>query len=61
MGLHPRKKVSGIDITIVCRCFGSSPTTPPPTIWNPNADINNNGRVDGTDITLTCKNFGQSW
>jgi len=56
----PDGKVSGIDVSVVARCFGSSPTTQPPMRWEPNCDINNNGHVDGTDVATVARHFGES-
>jgi parallel beta-helix repeat protein len=55
----PDGVVDGKDISIVCLCFGSSPTTLPPVRWNPNCDINNDGVVDGKDIAIVAAHFGE--
>jgi len=56
----PDGKVGGVDVSVVSRCFGSSPETVPPIRWEPNCDINNNGRVDGNDIAFTARHFGEA-
>jgi parallel beta-helix repeat protein len=55
----PDEKVDGSDLIVVSRCFGSSPTTPPPMIWNPNCDITNDNVVDGSDLIIVSKHFGE--
>jgi outer membrane protein assembly factor BamB len=56
----PDGKVGGTDITVVARCFGSSPETLPPMIWNANCDVNDDGKVGGFDLTLVARHFGEA-
>jgi len=49
-------KVDGIDVSIVCKAFGSYPKH---ERWNPAADINGDNRIDGADTVMTCRNFGK--
>lgn len=44
------------DIALVARRFG---TTPGDIMWEPNADINDDGKVDMKDIALAARNFGR--
>jgi len=46
------------DIYMVARYFGSYPGHPR---WNPDADLNNDGKVDMKDIWTVVKNFGKKW
>jgi hypothetical protein len=56
----PDGKVDGKDIAIVALCFGSAPGCPPPYIWNPNSDVNNDVKIDGKDIATVALHFGQA-
>ena len=56
----PDGKVGGADVSVVARCFGSSPQTGPPLRWEPNCDINNNGHVDGSDVATVARHFGEA-
>jgi len=56
----PDGKVAGIDVSVVSRCFGSSPETQLPLIWSANCDVNNNGKVDGTDVAIVSRHFGEA-
>jgi parallel beta-helix repeat protein len=51
-------KVDIMDISILCRAFGSYPGHPR---WNPIADENEDGIINMFDIALTCKNFGKTY
>jgi hypothetical protein len=44
------------DIAYVAKHFGSTPTSPS---WDPNADINGDGKVDMKDIGIVAKYFGK--
>jgi hypothetical protein len=44
------------DVAIVARSFGSTPGS---SSWNPNADLNFDGKIDMTDIQLVASNFGK--
>ena len=44
------------DVFLIAQSFGSYPTHP---MWNPDADLDDNGRVDIKDIFLVAKNFGK--
>lgn len=56
----PDGKVEGKDQSVVLKCFGSWPGAPPPMIWNPNCDINNDEKVDGRDLSIIQKHFGEA-
>ena len=56
----PDGKVSGVDVSVVARCFGSWPEATPPMRWEPNCDLNNNGHVDGTDVATVARHFGEA-
>jgi hypothetical protein len=43
------------DVAYVAKRFG---TRPGDTLWDPNADINGDGKVDMKDIALVAKGFG---
>jgi len=51
-------KVDMIDISILCRAFGSYPGH---SRWNPTADENEDGIIDIFDIALTCRNYGKTY
>ena len=51
-------KVNMGDVISILYAFGSSPGKPN---WNPNCDIDNEGRVDMTDIMIALYNFGQHY
>jgi hypothetical protein len=55
----PDGKVGGADGAVVSRCFGASPETLPPMRWEPNCDINNNGKNDGIDKAIVYWHFGE--
>jgi parallel beta-helix repeat protein len=55
----PDDKVDGSDLIVVAKCFGSSPTTPPPTKWNANCDITNDNIVDGSDLIIVSRHYGE--
>jgi hypothetical protein len=44
------------DIAYVAKRFGTSQSNP---LWDPNADINGDGKVDMKDIALVAKYFGK--
>jgi hypothetical protein len=44
------------DVAYVAKRFGTDPSKP---LWNPNADINNDGTVEMRDIAIVAKNFGK--
>ena len=44
------------DIAYVAKHFSTDPSNPS---WDPNADINGDGRVDMKDIAVVAKNFGK--
>lgn len=44
------------DVAYVAKRFGIDPSKP---LWNPNADINNDGIVEMRDIAIVAKNFGK--
>jgi hypothetical protein len=46
------------DVAYVAKRFGTNPSNP---LWNPNADINNDGTVDMRDIAMVAKNFGKHY
>lgn len=52
----PDYKVDMRDIGALCNRFGAKPSSPN---WNPNYDVNNDGRVDMRDIGIACNNFGK--
>jgi uncharacterized protein (DUF2141 family) len=55
-------KVDGKDLGWVVWCFGYYPGAPPLT-WDPNCDINNDGKVDGKvdgkDLGIVAGHFGE--
>jgi hypothetical protein len=48
------RKIDIKDIAYVAKRFGLSPSDP---IWDPNADLNNDGKVDIKDVALAAKYF----
>jgi hypothetical protein len=48
-------KVSILDVYGVAQCFGK---TPDRQGWNPDADINDDGKIDIKDFMATCRNYG---
>ncbi len=46
------------DISAIGRAFNSSPSDPK---WNPDADLNDDGKVDVKDAGIAAGNFGRSW
>jgi hypothetical protein len=46
------------DIAYVAKRFGTDPSKP---LWDPNADLNGDGKVDMRDIALVAKNFGKHY
>jgi hypothetical protein len=42
----------------VAKRFGTTPSAP---LWDPNADINGDGKVDMKDIAAVAKNFGKHY
>jgi hypothetical protein len=44
------------DIAYVAKRFNTTPTSP---LWDPNADINGDGKVDMKDVAAVSKNFGK--
>jgi len=53
----PYGKIDMKDIAYVARRFLLPPSDP---LWEPNADINNDGRVDMKDVAVPAKNFGKA-
>jgi len=51
-------RVNLMDIALVARAFGSTPTSPN---WNPAADLNGDGTVNMKDVVLVARNFGQHY
>ncbi len=45
------------DVAYVAKRFGSNPSSP---LWDPNADLNDDGRFDMKDIAAVAKNFGKT-
>jgi len=45
------------DFSVIALAYGSSPGSP---AWNPNADVNGDGRVDIIDLALAAKDFGKT-
>jgi hypothetical protein len=43
-------------MVLLIKAFGSYPGQPN---WNPNADLNNDGKVDIKDMVLLIKHFGE--
>jgi parallel beta-helix repeat protein len=54
----PDKKVDLRDVYAVGRAFGAVIGDPR---YNPNLDINGDGKIDLKDYFMTCKNYGKSW
>jgi len=54
----PYRKIDIKDVSYVARRFGLSPSNP---LWDPNADINNDGKVDIKDISIVAKYFGLNY
>jgi len=54
----PYRKIDMKDIAFIARRFMLPPSNP---LWDPNADINNDGKVDMKDIGTVAKNFGTSY
>ena len=52
------RKIDMKDIAYVARRFMLPPTDP---LWDPNADLNNDGKVDMKDIGTVAKYFGQTY
>ena len=48
-------KVNILDVYGVAQCFGK---TPDRQGWNPDADINDDGKIDIKDFMATCRNYG---
>jgi hypothetical protein len=48
-------KVDMTDVARVSAAFGSYPNHPK---WNPDCDINGDGKIDIIDVAKTCANFG---
>jgi len=46
------------DIAYVAKRFGTDPSKP---LWDPNADLNGDGKVDMKDIATVAKNFGKHY
>jgi hypothetical protein len=46
------------DISIIARSFMTAPGS---SLWNPNADINNDGVIDISDISIAARHFMQTW
>jgi hypothetical protein len=44
------------DIAYVAKRFGTDPSKP---LWDPNADLNGDGKVDMRDVALVAKYFGK--
>jgi outer membrane protein assembly factor BamB len=53
----PFGKVDMADLGYIARRFNTNATSP---LWDPAADINQDGKVDMKDISLAAKNFGKS-
>jgi hypothetical protein len=50
------RKIDMKDIAYIAKRFALTPSDP---LWDPNADINNDGKVDMKDIAIVAKNFGR--
>jgi hypothetical protein len=46
------------DVVSLCKAFGSTPRQPK---YDPNCDIDGNGKIDMGDIIIAVKNFGQHY
>jgi hypothetical protein len=44
------------DVAYIAKRFGTDPSKP---LWDPNADINGDGKADMKDIATVAKNFGK--
>jgi hypothetical protein len=47
-----------LDIGAIARAFGTTTGNPR---YNPNYDINSDGKIDMKDIAIAAKNFGQHY
>jgi hypothetical protein len=54
----PDGKVNMLDIGAIARAFGTTTGNPR---YNPNYDINGDGKIDMKDIAIAAKNFGQHY
>jgi len=45
------------DVGLLCEAFGANRQSPR---WNPDCDVNNDGKIDLVDIVIACKNFQKS-
>jgi uncharacterized repeat protein (TIGR02543 family) len=52
----PDGKVDMRDIANIARAFGSQPGS---SRWNPNADVDGDGKIDVIDIEIAAMNFGK--
>lgn len=49
------RKIDVKDVAYVAKRFGVSPPAP---LWDPNADINNDGKIDTKDVAMVARYFG---
>jgi hypothetical protein len=52
------RDVDSFDLSALNSAYGSTPTKPN---WNPNCDINSDGKVDAKDLHLLGKNYGKTY
>jgi hypothetical protein len=54
----PYRKINMLDIAYIAKRFSLLPSDP---LWDPNADINNDGKVDMKDVALVAKYFALTY
>jgi len=48
-------RINGDDLYLLSKAYGSTPGAPN---WNPDCDLNGDGKVDDTDMEIAGSNFG---
>ena len=56
--VSPFRKIDIRDVSFVTKRFGTNPSSP---LWDPNADINDDGKVDIKDVSTVAKGFGTNY
>lgn len=57
----PDDTVDMRDVSYVAKRFGAEPPKQVRLLWDPNADINGDGKIDMKDTSICAKHFGEHY